>query len=80
MKKMTVHLRHFVIISPIKNNTSFEQSLVIFTQIKFMTRLADMGQLVQWYILTSQGKGLRQGWLRSVPILYDVNSLLLTET
>ena len=45
-----------------------------------MTRLADMDQLVQWYLLTSQGKGLRQGWLRSVSLLYNINSLLLTET
>ena len=77
---MTVYLRHFVIISPNKNGSSFEQSLDIFTKIKFMTWLADMGQLVQWYLLTSQGKGLRQGWLRSVSLLYNVNSLLLTET
>ena len=77
---MALYLRHFVIISPNKNDTSFEQSLVIFIQIKFMTRLADMGQLVQWHLLTSQGKGLRQGWLRSVSLLYNVNSLLLTET
>ena len=77
---MALSLRHFVIISPNRNDTSFEQSLVIFIQIKFMTRLADMGQLVQWYLLTSQGKGLRQGWLRSVSLLYNVNSLLLTET
>ena len=51
---MTVYLRHFVIISPNKNGSSFEQSLDIFTKIKFMTWLADMGQLVQWYLLTSQ--------------------------
>ena len=45
-KKMTVYLRQFFIISLKKNGTSFEQSLVIFTQITFITRLADMGQMV----------------------------------